>query len=166
MNSVDAGRITIRTHSKSREPACANNLKLPAMRACAQSRAAKDSTLVVPTASQRGLTSRPVKEFATWKYPKMGDCRSVSSIRTVPQLRTRTPSFTELRDWIVCWTHSESKALTTCSRCSSPHNQSLQERPHVRGRRSLPSATGKRLARDTCCPRGTKENNEGNSLQS
>ena len=36
----------------------------------------------------------------------------------------------------------------------------------MRGRRSLGSATGKRLGRDTCCPRGTKENNEGNSLQS
>jgi hypothetical protein len=36
----------------------------------------------------------------------------------------------------------------------------------VRGRRSLGSATGKRLARDTCGPRGTKENNDGNSLQS
>ncbi len=36
----------------------------------------------------------------------------------------------------------------------------------MRGRLSLGSATGKRLARDTCRPRGTKENNEENSFQS
>jgi hypothetical protein len=36
----------------------------------------------------------------------------------------------------------------------------------VRGRWSLGFATDKRLARATCRPGGTEENNEGNSLQS